>query len=274
MVVVCVPLRPGSQCGHSVWNVTGNIDWFLLQVSATVLSPQRSSHTYCSQRLKETGFLWGVWVSEKLGNLVKIPQLVSDGWGFEPTSFWQQKRCSFHLTVPYHLQAGGAEIFVLSLAGRWSRNICPITCYKKKNLVELVRVKLVRKVSNAEGGPYFMCSLPGEDQAEPSILGCSGLNYVWGWVSYPEGRSSLWCRSTVTTRGGSSGICTLSHGKRVIRELHASLACLLFFFFFHVTSVEPVKCPAFWRTSQCFAFFTTLLVSMQQTCWRKAAFRM
>ena len=63
-------------------------------------------------------------------------------------------------SVPYHLQAGGV------------RNICPITCYKKKKktkLVDLVIIKLVRKVIN-EGGPYFMSSLPGEDQAEPYIL--------------------------------------------------------------------------------------------------------
>ena len=150
-------------------------------------------------------------------------------------------------SVLYHLQAGGV------------RNICPITCYKKKNkLVDLVIIKLVRKVINA-GGPYFMCSLPGKDQAESYILWCSGLSYVWGWVSYLDGRNSLWCRSSEATRGGSSGICTLSHGKWVIRELHASLAYLLlflsFFFFFNVTSVEPGKCPAFWRTSQCFAFF-------------------
>lgn len=61
-------------------------------------------------------------------------------------------------SVLYHLQAGGV------------RNICPITCYKKKTkLVDLVIIKLVRKVINA-GGPYFMFSLPGEDQAEPYIL--------------------------------------------------------------------------------------------------------
>lgn len=37
VVVVCVT------------NVTGNICGFMHQVSATVLSPQRSSNTYCSQ---------------------------------------------------------------------------------------------------------------------------------------------------------------------------------------------------------------------------------
>ena len=104
-----MPLRPGSQFGDSVWNVTReHLLIYIPGVSYRFESSKIFAPILLPTTQRDSFFLWGMWVSEKFNNLVRIPQLVSDGSGFEPTSFWQQNPCSLHFCS-------------VSLAGRWSQ---------------------------------------------------------------------------------------------------------------------------------------------------------